>query len=479
VRWRVPVIITITCTITCAGLAGAVVVGTAAAAGAQTVPPRVLVYGDSLAWEAQAGIEQAIEARLPGWDAIMRTAPGTAVCNGLPQMRADGNLNAQVVVLEYVAVALGPCMAGKDRLAQHTADTQAALALWASRGVRVVLVGAPRQVGQPRDLIDAVAINRDLAAGAGQTFVDAGVLLRDPWTGVYQQRLPCLAGEGPVQGCGLDGLIDVRDDSGSHFCAIHNAGPCPVYSSGIVRFAAPIADAVARVAGTPSAAPLPGPPTATDVQRSVRAVLGGLDEVAAPVSPTLPSAADREIATSALLTGDTVQPDFTALTPTTSPAAAMPGFEDRTCRTIRRALAPVQTGARAAASFTAPGASASIDQLVYVARTEKRARAAFAAYAAPDAATCLSVVLGVPVTADPATAVGDASMKYHIDGARDFVLEIVVAGRSLTSLAFSNAATPPSTDVVDAVTKTAVARADAALADAALTDAIQLNGSGR
>ena len=60
----------------------------------------------------------------------------------------------------------------------------------------VVLVGAPRGVGDPGDLIGAATINRDLAAHAGQTFVDAGVLLRDPWTGVYQQRLPCLDGEG-------------------------------------------------------------------------------------------------------------------------------------------------------------------------------------------------------------------------------------------------------------------------------------------
>src|SRR5262245_62393980 len=111
--------------ISCTLLLAAILIAAAAPAGAQTVPPRVIVYGDSLTWEAQAGIEQAIETQLPGWDAVMRTAPGTAVCNALPQMRADGNLNARVVVLQYVAVALGPCMAGRDRLAQHTADTQA------------------------------------------------------------------------------------------------------------------------------------------------------------------------------------------------------------------------------------------------------------------------------------------------------------------------------------------------------------------
>ena len=75
----------------------------------------MLVYGDSLTWEAQAGIEQAIEAQLPGWDTIVRTSPGVATCDALPAMRGpDGALNAAVVVLEYVAVPFGPCMTGKD-----------------------------------------------------------------------------------------------------------------------------------------------------------------------------------------------------------------------------------------------------------------------------------------------------------------------------------------------------------------------------
>src|SRR4051794_27361701 len=275
------------CVIGCCVAACVVVAGRPARAGAQTPSPspapapaaarRVLVYGDSLTWEAQAGVEQAIEAQLPGWDAIVHTSPGVATCDTLPAMRgADANLNPSVVVLEYVAVPFGPCMTGKDALAQHTADTQAALALWASRGVPVVLVGAPRGVGDPSDFTGAAAINRDLAASAGQTFVDAGVLLRDPWTGVYQQRLPCLDGETAAQGCGVDGLIDVRDDSGGHFCAIHNVGPCPVYSSGVVRYAAPIANAVVQAARTGTTAAMPGPRADAALGPSVRALLSGL-----------------------------------------------------------------------------------------------------------------------------------------------------------------------------------------------------------
>ena len=149
----------------------------------------------------------------------------------------DENATAHPV-LQYVGGPFAPCMDGKDVATQHAADVQAALALWSARGVRVVLVGAPRAVGDPSELDPMAAIDRDLAARAGQTFVDAGVLLRDPWTGVYQQRLPCLAGEGPAHGCGADGLIDVRDETGGHFCAVHGIGPCPIYASGIVRFAA-------------------------------------------------------------------------------------------------------------------------------------------------------------------------------------------------------------------------------------------------
>ena len=107
------------------GCCGTRRVGDARARAGATAPR--LVYGDSLTWEAQAGIEQDLEAQLPGWDRSCGRCPAPRRALHSPRCRADGNLNAGVVVLEYVGVPFGPCMAGKDALAQHTADTQTAL----------------------------------------------------------------------------------------------------------------------------------------------------------------------------------------------------------------------------------------------------------------------------------------------------------------------------------------------------------------
>jgi len=459
VRSRVVVIVLVLACCIAAAVSGA---GSATPrAGAQTpapaAPRRVLVYGDSLTWEAQAGIEQAIEAQLPGWDAVVRTSPGTATCDALPAMRGgDGNLNAGVVVLEYVAVPFGPCMTGKDSLAQHTADTQAALALWASRGVPVVLVGAPRAVGDPSDLTGTAPINRDLAARANQTFVDSGVLLRDPWTGVYQQRLPCLDGEGPAQGCGVDGLIDVRDETGGHFCSIHNVGPCPVYASGIVRFAAPIADAVVSAAHTGTDAPLPGPTANLALGPSVRALLTGAGKAGGP-------ATGRRVAAAARLDDGTVPADFDAQPIAPATGIALDGPE---CRAFRRALKePTVDDARAGASFAAPGGGATIDEVVHVLPSASHARELVKAYAAPAATKCFEHLLGVTATVERTKGLGDGATTRRATASRPLVLQVVRAGRAVTALAYANAVTPPPADAVTAISKAAVARADEALLD--------------
>jgi hypothetical protein len=437
-----------------------VVAGSPAHAGAQTPQPagprRVLVYGDSLTWEAQAGIEQAIEAQLPGWDAIVRTSPGVATCDTLPAMRgADGALNPSVVVLEYVAVPFGPCMTGKDSLAQHTADTQTALTLWASRGVPVVLVGAPRGVGDPTEFVGAGAINRDLAARAGQTFVDAGVLLRDPWTGVYQQRLPCLAGETATLGCGSDGLIDVRDETGGHFCSIHNVGPCPVYASGIVRFAAPIADAVVQAARTGTSAALPGPPADPALGSSVRALLAGPGASGG-------SKANRRAAAAAPLADDGVPADFAPMPITAATATVLAGPE---CRALRRAVqdTTAHDDARAEASFVAPGGGATIDEVVHVLPDARGARALVKTYAGRPATRCFQHALGVPVTVERTTG-DDAVTTLRATASRPLVVQIARSGRSVTALAYANAGTPPPDGALAGITQAAVAKAGAAVA---------------
>ena len=237
-------------------------------AAAQAQPRRVLVYGDSLTWEAQAGIEQAIEAQLPGWDAIVRTSPGVATCDALPAMRGPTATSTPA----WWCSSTWRCRSGRACAARtrspstrptprpHSRCGRRAACRWCSwarRGGSAIR----------RDPIGAAAINRDLAArsrpdvrrrrGAAARSVDRRV----PATAPVPRRRRRGAGAAVA-----DGLIDVRDESGGHFCAIHNVGPCPVYASGIVRFAAPIADAVARAAGTARWRRCPVRPRRRDVQ---------------------------------------------------------------------------------------------------------------------------------------------------------------------------------------------------------------------
>ena len=76
------------------------------------------------------------------------------------------------------------------------------------------------------------AVGPNLQVPAGTTIVDAG--------GQYVLQLPCLPGEAE---CGPDGSNVVRSDDGVHFCPGPNLKPCPVYSSGALRFAMAISNA--------------------------------------------------------------------------------------------------------------------------------------------------------------------------------------------------------------------------------------------
>ena len=422
------------------------------AAHAQTgPPPRVLVYGDSLTWESTAVIERAIEAQLPGWDAIVRSFPGTAVCDELARMRADGNLNAGVVVLEFVAVPFSACMRGRDSLTAHTADTETALALWESRGVPVVLVGAPRSVGEPREQIAANAINQYLAGRDGQTFVDAGVLMRDPWTGTYIARLPCLAGETAEQGCDPGGLINVRNHTG-HFCEVENTSPCPIYASGAERFAAAMAAAAARAVGA-TPAPLPVPAPAPQVQDAVRAAFAG----SAPV---------ESVASAALLPPEAIPADFAAEPAPAAVTAAPTLPSGRGCHAIRKALKQTSKGGQAQTAYSAPVTGARVDQIVHVLPNSQAAEQVFDAYAAPKASLCLGAVFGAAVTASATPGVGEAAVTYRVNAARDLVMQVVRTGRAVTTLAYANLAAPPPDDVIAAITTAAVTRANEALAAA-------------
>ena len=84
-----------------------------AATPALTAPiarPLVILYGDSLAWEAEDSFVGAFAGQ-PGVEVLTRTHGGTAICDWLDEMQDDAaRLAPGAVVLEFSGNNLTPCM---------------------------------------------------------------------------------------------------------------------------------------------------------------------------------------------------------------------------------------------------------------------------------------------------------------------------------------------------------------------------------
>jgi len=217
--------------------------------------PLVILYGDSLAGEAEGTFVGAFAGQ-PGVQILTRTYGGTAICDWLDEMEADAAEYAPgAVVLEFTGNALTPCMqdaAGRGLVdeaawARYRADAQHVIDLFTPLGTRVFLAGSPisRQQELTSDYHGGVmnAMYREIAdEHDGVEYVDAGaaVLDRGHWTAT----LPCLPTE-PCTG-GIDafdrGVNVVRAPDGGHFCPASEeakrgvVGMCPVWSSGAYRY---------------------------------------------------------------------------------------------------------------------------------------------------------------------------------------------------------------------------------------------------
>ncbi len=110
-------------------------------------PPRIALYGDSLA--SESGQDFAFLASHSGASVRVRTFPGTAPCDFLTTMAADASdWQPTAAVLAFSGDAFTPCMAGDplgtpQYLAAYKEDTQAAISIFRSIGSKVILVGLP------------------------------------------------------------------------------------------------------------------------------------------------------------------------------------------------------------------------------------------------------------------------------------------------------------------------------------------------
>ncbi len=238
--------------------------------------PVVVLYGDSLAWEAQDAFVQALADR-SGLTVVVRTFGGTAICDWLDEMADDATTLAPgAVVVEFSGNAMTPCMhdstgqplTGTAFAERYAADAEKVIATFAPIGAQVVFAGAPisRSAEESGDF-NGGRLNA-LYAQMGRIhddvrYVDAGAAVLE--SGHWTATLPCL----PVEPCtgGFDaaghGVNVVRAPDGAHFCpasadAVRGVtGECPVWSSGAFRYGNALAHPVIESLDVPRSTPSP------------------------------------------------------------------------------------------------------------------------------------------------------------------------------------------------------------------------------
>ncbi|MEZ5247870.1 MAG: hypothetical protein R2713_01220 [Ilumatobacteraceae bacterium] len=164
------------------------------------------------------------------------------------------------MVITFTGNSLTPCM--DDGAGGHLVDAALVERYRADLGVlvdtarragaRVVLVGQPHRAASFEAEFEVDGINQVLVEYAEAfphvTYVDAGARVEHP-DGTYADRLPCSEFD-PV--CAPDGTTVVRGD-GVHFCPAAGKNPCPVWSSGAVRFGLEIAGGISDAAAADAA----------------------------------------------------------------------------------------------------------------------------------------------------------------------------------------------------------------------------------
>lgn len=227
--------------------------------------PVVVLYGDSLAWEARDSFNDSF-ADHPHTDVYTRTFGGTAICDWLDQMAADAaSLAPGIVVIEFSGNSFTECMHDANGVAltgaaideRYAVDAASAIEIFASIGTHVVFAGAP--VFGPNAATGGGRLNslyRELGDDHdGVWYTDAGRSVLDGDS--YTITLPCLSSEPCGGGYTSDGLLVnvVRNPDGVHFCPVSGVAvqgvtdDCPEWSSGAYRYgralAQPVLDALA------------------------------------------------------------------------------------------------------------------------------------------------------------------------------------------------------------------------------------------
>ena len=230
------------------------IVATAADRGAAATPrQRVLIIGDSLAYEAGPYLKQDFNKHTTS--SYLHLFPGTALCDWLGQIDALTRRTApNVVVLQFIGNHRTPCIASSPNfIAQYAHDLRDAITSFRSVGVRGIVVDAgpttpvlaqwSTLVATYRRVVTSFHSPHVLYASAADTAVEGS-------RGSFVTTMPCLAVEVRFGRCLPGERIQVRAKDKVHFCPVPvtaeatEVKPCPVYSSGAFRFARGLARAV-------------------------------------------------------------------------------------------------------------------------------------------------------------------------------------------------------------------------------------------
>jgi hypothetical protein len=243
-----------------ATLVGLLLAGPAGAAATPTPPPpptptpRIVFYGDSQLHESRDRIQSLLAARFhSSWDVVIKSFPGSSICAWFDDMRQE---HATVVALLFSGVWIGSTC--ENPLYSHRAwpdayyqDLTTAIGLLQARSARVVLLHWPEACCQPALPERIWSQYQVIAARYGVTTLDPATVLYNPLENTWPAALPCLSVNEP--GCDpATHEVAVRDSMstanlrGGHLCPMQEVmTPCPVYSSGVQRYA----QAMARQVG--------------------------------------------------------------------------------------------------------------------------------------------------------------------------------------------------------------------------------------
>jgi hypothetical protein len=224
---------------------------------AVTAPPpsprHVVIYGDSLSMETSKFFAWFTWQRR--YVAVGEVWGGTAPCDWFSHMRRDRvKYRPAVVVMQFSGANITPCMEGRDAFEAYRQDARTATRIFVNAGIPVVWVSTPLPRGDDHAALQAQfnQIEREAATSLGETYVDAGASVLDH--GTFSRTLPCLSFETRAEGC-IDGRIVVRAPDGGHLCPTQKNFPCPVYSSGALRYGNAQADAALRRIGAKRSIP--------------------------------------------------------------------------------------------------------------------------------------------------------------------------------------------------------------------------------